>query len=228
MRRLLVLGLVVGCASAGSERQNTDVDASGGTDGKPIDAGIDAPAPCVEIMTELLVNPAFDATPRGTGWMEMPINASFPLITDQGNTGTSGISEQSAPYQAWLGGLPNGTATTTDVLWQDVVIPARTRLINFSGFYEVRSGDSTTVANDTASVAWVTTGNSPIATIKALDNTMRTTTFTTVNYGLTNAAMYSGMTLRLRFTSSNNPGTSTTATSFFFDTLSVKATHCMP
>jgi hypothetical protein len=37
--------------------------------------------------------------------------------------------------------------------------------------------------------------------------------------------MYSGMTLRLKMNLTNN---ATTATSFFFDTLSVKATHCMP
>src|SRR5688572_29434149 len=103
MRRLLLVGLVMGCASAGNG-EDKPTDASNSVDAKLIDAGIDAPPPCVEIMTEVLNNPAFDSTPMGTGWMQMPINPSFPLITDQGQTGTSGITEQSAPYQAWLGG----------------------------------------------------------------------------------------------------------------------------
>ena len=226
MRQLLLV-VLVGCAQAGSGEQQKQTDASTTSDA-PADASVDAELPCTEVTTELLNNPAFDATPVGTGWMQTPIDPMYPLITDDGQTGTLGVSEQSAPYQAWLGGLPNASASTTDVLWQDIAIPARTRLLNVSGFYEVRTGETAATPNDTASVAWVTTGNSPVATIIALDNTKKTTTFTTVNYSLMDAPMYSGMTLRLRFTSTNNPGDGTTATSFFFDTFSVKATHCMP
>jgi hypothetical protein len=231
MRRLLLVCLLGACATAGKDQPATDGSMTG--DAAMIDAPPDAPAPCTEIVTELLKNPAFDSSPMGTLWMQTPIDPAFPLITGDGAAGGPGIAEQSAPYQAWLGGLPKAGVTTTDVLWQDVVIPARTRLINLSGFYDLRTGDPSATAVDTCSVAWVTTADAPIATVIALDNLKKTTTFTTLNYGLSNAETYSGMTLRLRLTSSNNPQLQPPpgnqgSTSCFFDTFSVKATHCMP
>ena len=77
---------------------------------------------------------------------------------------------------------------------------------------------------DTASLAFTDTANTPLMMIQQLDNTKKTTTWTTVNYAVTNAPMFSGMTLRLRMTSTNTAGN---FTSFWWDTLSVKATHCM-
>jgi hypothetical protein len=218
MRRLLYLCLLGGCATAGTEQPNTNIDASE-SDAAMIDAAPDAPLPCTEVMTELLENPAFDGTPMGSMWMQTPISATYPLITDQGQTGTSGITEQSAPYDAWLGGLAG-----TDVLWQDITIPGRTKQIALSGFYEVRTGETVANAVDTGSLAFTDMANAPIATIQALDNTKKTTTWTTINYAVTNAPMYSGMTIRLRMTSTNN---GTLFTSFWWDTLSIKATHCM-
>jgi hypothetical protein len=217
MRRLMSLCLLVGCATAGTEQPNTNSDASN-SDGS-IDAPPDAPLPCTEVMTELLKNPAFDGTPMGSMWMQTPINATYPLVTDQGQTGTSGITEQSAPYDAWLGGLAG-----TDVLWQDITIPGRTKQIALSGFYEVRTSETVATAVDTGSLAFTDMANAPIATIQALDNTKKTTTWTTVNYAVTNAPMYAGMTLHLRMTSTNN---GTLFTSFWWDTLSIKATHCL-
>ena len=52
MRRLLLAGLLVGCASAGSPDQNPNTDGST-TDGKTADAGIDARMPDAAIMTTL-------------------------------------------------------------------------------------------------------------------------------------------------------------------------------
>lgn len=219
MRRLLSSCLLAGCATAGTEQPNTNTDASNPDDGTPVDAAPDAPLPCTEVMTELLKNPAFDGTPMGTMWMQTPISATYPLITDQGQTGTSGITEQSAPYDAWLGGLAG-----TDILYQDITIPGRTKQIALSGFYEVRTGETVATAVDTGSLSFTDTANAPIAVIQALDNTKKTTTWTTINFAVTNAPMYSGMTIRLRMTSTNN---GTLFTSFWWDTLSVKATHCM-
>ena len=223
MRRLLFFALCTGCATAGTEQPSTGTDAA--IDGSVIDARPDAPEPCNEIVTELLKNPALDSEPVGTMWMQTPISAMYPLITGQGNGSTSGINEQSAPYDAWLGGLAG-----TDVLWQDITVPARTRLLALSGFYEVRSSDSTTVAVDTGSIAFVQTNDSPIAVAQSLDNTKRTTTWTTINYAVSNAETLSGMTIRLKMTTTNNaanPTAPTGLTSFWWDTLSVKATHCM-
>ena len=219
MRRLLFLALCAGCATAGTEQPSTGADAA--IDGAAIDARPDAPPPCNEIVTELLKNPAFDATPMGTMWMQMPANASYPLITDQGQTGGTmgGITEQTAPYDAWLGGLAG-----TDVLWQDIAVPARTRLLAVSGFYEVRTGETGATPVDTGSMSFVQTNDAPIAVAQALDNTKKTTTWTTINYSVSNAETLSGMTIRLKMTATNNGAA---FTSFFWDTLSVKATHCM-
>jgi len=216
MRRLVFLGLLAGCATAGTEQPNTGTDAPTQT----VDAAPDAPAPCNEVMTELLVNPAFDGTPMGTGWMETPIDIMYPLITGDGQTGTLGITEHSTPFDAWLGGLAG-----TDVLSQDIAVPARTRLLILTGFYEVRTGETVATAVDTGSMTFVDTNNSPIATVQSLDNTKKTTTWTTLNYAVSNAPMLSGTTIRLRMTSTNN---ATLFTSFWWDTLSLKATHCMP
>ena len=222
MRRLLFLGLLASCASAGTEQPSSGTDAPpGGGDGSTtIDAAPDAPLACTEVMTELLKNPAFDSTPMGTMWMQTPINATYPLITDQGNGTTTGINEQSAPYDAWLGGLVG-----TDVLWQDVTIPGRTKQILLSGFYDVRTGETVAAAVDTGSMAFVTTADAPIAVAQSLDNTKKTTTWTTINFAVTNAAALSGMTIRLKLTTTNN--NNTLLTSFYWDTLSLKATHCM-
>jgi len=218
MRRLLFLGLLAGCATAGTEQPNTVTDAPAQT----VDAAPDAPAPCNEVVTELLVNPAFDGTPVGTGWMQTPIDAMYPLVTGDGNGTTLGIAEQSAPYDAWLGGLAG-----TDVLWQDVAVPARTRLLILTGFYEVRTGETAATPIDTGSLAFVQTNDSPIATVQSLDNTKKTTTWTTLNYAVSNAPALSGMTIRLKMTSTNNAAPSP-FTSFWWDTMSLKATHCMP
>jgi len=216
MRRLLLAGLFAGCASAGTEQPVTEIDAfiPGMTpDARPPE--IDAPLPCTEIMTELLGNPAFDTTPVGAGWIQTPINATYPLVTDQ-----DGISEQSPPYKAWLGGLQG-----TDLLWQEVMVPARTRLLIVAGFYEVRSQENGAAIVDTSAVALVDTADAPIATVIALDNTKKTTTWTPLTFSVMNAAPLSGTRVRLRMTSTNN---NTTYTSFYYDTLSVKAAHCMP
>ena len=212
----MFLGLLAGCATAGTEQPNTGTDAPTQT----VDAAPDAPAPCNEVMTELLKNPAFDGTPMGTMWTETPIDPMYPLITGDGDGTTLGIAEHSAPFDAWLGGLAG-----TDVISQDVAVPARTRLLILTGFYEVRTGETVATAVDTGSMAFVDTNNSPIATVQSLDNTKKTTTWTTLNYAVSNAPMLSGTTIRLRMTSTNN---ATLFTSFWWDTLSLKATHCMP
>lgn len=214
MRRLLSLALLAGCATASTEQPNTGTDAGG--DASSADAAPDAPEPCTEIVTELLANPTFDGTPMGTGWMQTLIDPMYPIITDQ-----DGIVEQSAPYKAWLGGLLSGT----DILAQQLTVPARTRLLILTGFYEVRTGEAGGTVLDTGALTFTQTSGAPIATVISLDNTKATTTWTSINYAVSNAETLSGMTIQVRATSSNN---ASNPTSFYFDTLSVKATHCMP
>ncbi len=182
-----------------------------------VDAAVDAaPDACVPQTTQLLVNPVFDLSPVGTGWTQTVIDPMYPLITDQ-----DGIVEQTAPYKAWLGGLVAPSGSVTDVLYQDVAIPAGTTQLVLTGYYEVRSAESSTGTYDTASIAATQTSGTPIVTINSFSNRTPTTTWTAINHTFTQNL--SGQTIRLRMTSSND---FSNATSFYFDSLSLSATHC--
>ncbi len=190
-----------------------------------VDAAIDAPAvvdappdACVPVTTQILVNPVFDLTPVGTGWTQTVIDPMYPLITDQ-----DGVVEQTAPYKAWLGGIVAPSGSVTDLLYQDVAIPAGTTQLVLTGFYEVRSSESVTDTNvyDTASLAVTQTTGTLIVTVNSFSNRTPTTTWTAINH--TFAQNLSGQTIRLRMTSSND---FLNATSFYFDSLALNATHC--
>lgn len=198
------------------------VDAPRLVDAKPVDAKpIDAPPDayeCVVMTRQLLANPVFDLTPAGVDWVLQNINNAYPLITDQ-----DGVVEHSAPYKAWLGGFvaPNVGGSVTDVLYQDVAIPANTTMLQLTGYYEVRSGESGTTPYDTAQVALIQTNGTPIETALALSNAGKTTAWTAFNKTFT--SNLSGQTVRLRFTSTSDDSF---ATSFYFDTLALTATYC--
>ena len=181
---------------------------------------IDAPPDaCVPITTELLVNPAFDLPTVGQGWTEVNIDNTYPIIT-----GDDGIVEQTAPYKAWMGGLAGtdeNTTSVTDQLYQDVVVPAGTTSLVLTGYREVRTAETGTTVYDTGNVDLLQTNGSPIEAVLAENNAAPTTAWTAFSH--TFGGNLSGMTVRLRFTTTNDI---TNATSFYFDTLSLKATHC--
>jgi len=198
----------------------------------PVDARPDAPADaavpdappdaCVPITTELLINAAFDVTPVGTGWVEQPIDSSYPPITSD-TSSTGNFVAQSGQYKAWLGGFEAGSGTVTDAVYQDVVIPAGTTQLVLTGYYNVGSDETTTSAvYDTAFLALVQTNNTVIATAVSLTN-LAGTNDTWVPFSYTVPANLSGQTVRIRMSSTND---FSNATSFLFDTLSLKATHC--
>jgi len=233
MRSVVLIVGLVGCAKGSSPLAQTDappqVDAShvdafeNFTDAPPhTDAPMaDAPmadAACAPVTTELLANPVFDATPMGTGWQQTPIDPAFPLITNQ-----DGIAEQSAPYKAWLGGIEADSGQVSDKLWQDVTVPANTTSLVLTGYYEVRTGEDPSDPNvyDSGSIALTQTNDTVIATVLNLSNRTPTTAWTAINHSF--AQNLSGMPVRLRMTSSNDISF---PTSFYFDTLSLKATHC--
>lgn len=198
-------------------------------DARPIDAPPDAPPPppdaCVPTANEKLANPSFDSTPPGTGWQSTQVEPgpAYALVTDQ-----DGVPEQSAPYKAWLGGVSGDTfdpvrTSLTDVLVQTVTLPADTSAVVLTGFYDVRSAESTTDTNvyDTAQLLLTDGNDVPIATVLTLSNRTVRTAWTAINHVFTQNL--AGMTVKLKMTSTNdeiNP------TSFYFDTLSLKATHC--
>jgi hypothetical protein len=237
-RALVVVVAAAGCASGSSTltQQDAAVDAKkidGGEtfvdaamidgqviDGQVIDAQmIDAPPDaCVPAVTQLLVNPVFDLTPVGTGWTQVLVDPAYPLITGDGT-----LAAHSAPYKAWLGGIEAPSSTVTDILYQDVTIPAGTTQLVLTGVYEVRSSESSseTTVYDSARLDVTQPNGTPITTVRAVSNLTPTTSWTAISHTFTQSL--AGQTVRIRMTSTNdflNP------TSFYFDTLSLLATHC--
>jgi hypothetical protein len=201
------------------------VDAKPPVDAKPIDAPPPPPPDayvCTVKTMQLLQNPVFDLAPPGTSWVLQNIDNAYPIVTDQ-----DGVPEQSAPYKAWLGGFTGqekGTASVSDTLYQDIAIPPGTTQLVLTGYYEVRTAETTTTtAFDTAQLALVQTNGTPIAVVSTLSNLNKTTAWTAINYSFANAAALSGQTVRLRMTSTNDI---IDVTSFYFDTFALTATYC--
>jgi len=254
MKRCALAVLLVGCASGGNAAQS-DAPIGGGPDAKvwadghlegdpdaaidaaphigaaidavvhidaPVDAApmIDAPPDaCVPITTELLQNPVFDLSPAGTLWQQVPIDATYPPIT------SDGFTAQTAPYKAWMGGFTGedeGTASVTDVIYQDVVVPANTTQLVLTGYYVVGTTETGTTVYDTGAVDLLQTNGTPIENVMSLNN-VTTTAAAWQTFSHTFTHNVSGQTVRFRITSTNDI---TNVTNFFFDTLSLKATHC--
>jgi hypothetical protein len=228
MREALMAMLVLGACARGGIGVADDEP---GTDAKiPKDAAIDArpdarpdappdapPDACIPVTTQLLQNPVFDLTPMGMGWTEQLIQSGYPLITAQ-----DGVPEHTAPYKAWLGGFTgNGV---TDVLYQDVAIPPLTTQLVLTGYYDVRTNESSgSTVYDSASMSLTQTNGTPIVTMLSMSNLTPRSAWTLFTH--TFAQNLSGQTVRLRLTSSND--TSYTS-SFYFDTFSLMATHGCP
>jgi hypothetical protein len=172
---------------------------------------------CVPLTTELLANPVFDVTP--VAWTQQPIDPLYPDITGDGFTA------QSAPYKVWLGGFTGqqkGVLSVTDVVYQNVVVPAGTTQLVLTGYYAGGTAEtSTTTAYDTAALGLTQTNGTPIESVLALSNLSHVATWTAFSHTFT--ANVAGQTVRLRMTSTNDY---TNLTNFFFDTFSLKATHC--
>jgi hypothetical protein len=191
----------------------------------PPDAAVDAASAvpdayqCQTMTRQLLLNPVFDLAPVGTNWVQQNIDNAYPVITDQ-----DGVVENSAPYKAWMGGFIAGSGqTVSDMLYQDVTIPANTSALTLTGVYEVRTDETGSIAYDTAQVALTQTNGTPIETALALSNAGPTTAWTAFSKTFANPMGLSGQTVRLRFVSSSDDSF---ATSFYFDTLALNVTYC--
>ena len=184
----------------------------------PIDAAppIDAPLPpvdggCTPTTTERLLNPAFDATPIATGWTETRIDPDEALIR------ADGVAEHSAPNAAWMGGLTSGT----DILHQDVMIPAGTTALVLRGQYQVRTSEFFPGDFDRGYVELTDTAGTVLETVMQVNDSGATTAWTPFMRQFTNPR--AGQTVRIRIRSTND---SSGTTSFYFDSLSLQATVC--
>lgn len=239
MRKTLTWALLlVGCASGRANDQAADADV-GHQDAKvyldghieqqpdahpPGDASIDAPKPvdayvCTVHTLQLLGNPALDLSPAGTGWVMQNIDNAYPVVTGDGV-----LAAHSAPYRAWMGGITGDdifASSATDGLYQDVQVPAGTTSLVFTGNYDVRTSETGTTVYDRGDVGLTKTDGTPLESIISLTNAAPTTAWT--SFSKTFAGNYSGQTIRLRFTTTNDI---INATSFYFDTFTLTATYC--
>lgn len=208
--------LVAGCATAGNGEQQQQPDAAN------VDATVDAPAPdapppCMATATtQLLANPAFDASPSGSGWTEDAIDPLYPIITTD-----DGLTEQSPSRKAWMGGFAQANAT--DSLHQDVTVPMGTANLVIKGFYAIGTTEAAGAGVKDTAVVELLDGATVVATALAVDNTMPTATWTAIDQAVANPAALSGKTVRVRFRTSND---ASAHTNFFFDSLTLTATHC--
>jgi hypothetical protein len=102
-------------------------------------------------------------------------------------------------------------------------VPPLTSSLVLTGQFEVRTGETDPTAFDTASLSVTQTDGTPIATILSLSNLTPTTAYTPINF--TFPMNLSGQTIRIVMTTSND---FFLATSFYFDTFSLVATHGCP
>lgn len=217
----LLLAPVAACAQAGQGQPQGQIDAPviALVDAKldsPVtggEAGTDSPGPCTNMTVNLLQNANFDTLPEATGWTETRIQ-NEPIVRADGT-----ITAQSGTERAWLGGVAASAAT--DSLTQDIVVPASATNIGFTGYYDVRTGETGTTVYDSAKVELLTTGGTVLESIKSFSNAAPTTAWTAFNKTFTSNV--AGMTVRLRLTSTNDI---INATSFYFDTFAVNATVC--
>ena len=188
--------------------------------GTPIDApiSIDAATPidgggCTTTTVQLLVNGNVDATPRGTGWVETPVDPLYPPITAD----TGGVAAQSAPNRIWLGGF----TSASDAVEQIVAIPAGTTQLVLRGQYAAITGESGTTVYDSAAIELLSTAGAVLATPQALTNVTVQAAFTPFSFIF--ATPFAGQSVRLRFRSTNDLSLET---SFFWDSLVLEATVC--
>lgn len=241
MKRVFLVASLAGCASGQTNAGVSDADTSQppGPDAKvyldgsieghpdaemhpPTDAAIDARPldayVCTTHVLQVLGNPALDLAAT-TPWVQQNIDNAYPIIT---NTGV--LTPHSAPNKAWMGGIAGSdenTSNVTDALYQDVAIPAGTTSLVLTFQYDVRTGETGTTAYDTANVDLLKTDGTPLESVLALSNLTPKTAWTAASKTFT--GNYSGQTVRLRFTSTNDI---ITATSFYFDTVALTATYC--
>lgn len=211
--RLADGALIDGPATDGTQIDAAPIDARP-IDARPIDAAIpiDAPAMCTPVVTQRLVNPAFDANPIGTGWIETLIDPIYPLITPD-----DGVPEHTAPNKVWMGGLLSGD----DEVRQDIAIPAGTTRLLLRGQYDVRTDEFFPGVYDTSSVVLTTPTNVVLETVLAVDDDDGTAAWTPFQRIFTQT--YAGQTVRVRIRSHNDESD---VSSFFYDTFFLEATVC--
>lgn len=213
----LCIAPLVGCATAVPGRdQPADAPPQGQDGALPIDAPPQQPidASCTPVEMELLTNGNFDDASLGTGWTQTPIVAGDLLIVDGSE---AGLTADTTPDVVWMGGYAR-SGNNTDILFQDVTIPAGTTTLVLTGSYEM-SSQELGGSFDIATIELASTSNSSLERALDIDNSDEPVAWTP--FSKTFTTTHAGETVRVRLTTT---GDNTNSTAFFFDSLSLKAT----
>ncbi len=232
MRAALAACVLVGCASGRPNDQAPDASVGGGPDAKVWRDGSIEGTPdahnvvvtpdayqCQPQQKQLMTNPVLDLNPSGMGWVQQNIDNLAPIIT-----GDDGVPEHSPPFKAWLGGLEGydyGYYSLSDVLYQDVTIPAGATELRLTGQWDMLTLETEVGVFDSAQLALVQLDGTPIESVLTLTNETVSIGWNAIDHAF--AAPHAGETVRVRMTSTNDVYY---ATSFFFDTLAITATVC--
>lgn len=187
----------------------TMVDAAPGTpDAMPmVDAG------CTVQMIQLLQNANFD---NGSGPPWTQIGSTFDYIVDSSELPTA-LVPQSGAWAAWMG----GELSITQIMYQDVAIPAGATGLQLVGYRWFASEETTAGAWDTFDVEIRTTSSGLLERLSRYDNEDTTTAWTA--FTLLAGNSYPGQTVRMYFAAVLDDSLNT---NFFFDTLALRVTVC--
>jgi hypothetical protein len=222
------LAVAGGCAQGAAPTGSPDSDpgdpgrpdaADGDVDSRPVipdaeipDAYVPPPdAACTTSTQQLLVNGNFDASPMGTGWTQLPSNPSYPPI----DNGLPNNLEHTQPNSVWLGGL----LSSTDALYQQIVVPPGTLSLSLSGF-KYFATEETSGTFDFLRFQIRSTADVVLETFQTYSNPPQSDT-AWVPITLEPSGSYAGMTVRLYLQSQTD---SSLNTNFFLDTFTLTAT----
>ncbi len=223
----IVAGLAVGLAitsCATAETPTSGIDARGGdarvVDARPsVDAPANADAPpdasCVPGPRQLLVNPNFDLVPAGMGWTQMPADPATPIVAAP----PTGLTAPSGANVAWFGGAPSAT----DVLSQDIVVPASATSFELVGKRLIGSEELVALDFDTLTITVQSTAGATLATLATLSNADENLSVAFVPFAFAAPMPFAGQTVRLHFRAQTDASFNT---NFFFDDLGVNVTAC--
>lgn len=170
-------------------------------------------APAGAFAGELLVNGALD-TAAATPWVQV---GPFPLIVS-GSGLPPGVTPQTAPKLAWLGGDVN----VADNLFQAVTVPASATALTLGGQVWIATSESSGV-HDTATVAIENAaGTATLATAIQWSNANAAALGGSWHaFSVTLPQTFAGQSVRVSIRSQND---GSLPTSFYLDSLSLQAT----
>jgi hypothetical protein len=174
----------------------------------PIDAAPPPPDAATCQTTQLLLNPAFDETPLGTGW----------TLEDDVLSSTGPAGEDTAPNSLWLGGL----ALRDEVIYQEVAVPAGLMSLTLTLKFQVRNPEGGSTVYDSATLTVRSASDAVLHELRQWSNRDAATTSWQVA-SFTIPSTVAGQRIRIHFAGRTDLSFHT---SFQFDTLALTAVAC--